>query len=143
MSRSLALVRIVWTIASIAAALPILGLTLASAAWNGVNLAVWLCLIAGGAGVLGLIAGFCSAFSNGRFWAWTTISGAVLIALLSAIYAGGFVFSRSPETPLGDPVSVGVIHAPLLAFYAVAFFCCSVEAALYFPRTRRYVENLV
>jgi hypothetical protein len=126
-----------WTLLSVASAYPIWALTVGSAAWNGVNFAVCVYLIASTGGILGLLAGFWSAFSPRRVPSWTTSASAAAIACLSLVYTAGFIFARDPGVPWNDPFYLGIIHAPLIAFYAAGFVCCSLEALIYFPRIRK------
>lgn len=126
--------RAVWTLLAVMSSLPVLADTVGSAAWNGVNFVVCLYLIASIAGTIGLMAGFWSAFSQRRFLEWITCISAFAIVALSAIYAAGFIFGRTPGVPLSDPIYFGRYHAPILMFYGAAFFFCVIEALFYFPR---------
>jgi ABC-type branched-subunit amino acid transport system permease subunit len=127
------LLRILWTFLALASSLPVLADTLGSAAWNGVNFVVCLYLIASAGGSIGLLAGFYSAFSHGRVLKWITCVAALAVVSVSAIYAAGFVFGRTAGVPLSDPMYFGSFHAPTLLLYAIAIFCCLVEALLYLP----------
>jgi hypothetical protein len=42
---------------------------------------------------------------------------ALAIVALSAIYAGGFIFGRTPGVPLSNPIYFGRFHAPILLLY--------------------------
>lgn len=128
--------RVLWTILAAVSSLPVLFNTVGSAAWNGVNFVVCLYLIASVAGTVGLFAGFWSAFSQRRLLEWITCVSALAIVVLSAIYAAGFIFERTPGIPLNDPMYFGRFHAPILMLYCVAFLFCVFEALLYFPRDR-------
>jgi hypothetical protein len=134
------MLRMAWTFLAVMSSLPVWGETLGSAAWNGMNWIVCLYLIVSTGGSVGLLAGFCSAFSPRRIFKWITFVAALAVLSLSAIYAFGFIFRRTPGIPLGDPmyftIFVGTFHAPILLLYAVAIFSCLVEALLYVPGPR-------
>jgi len=131
------LLRALWTFLAIVSSFPILANTLGSAAWNGVNFVVCLYILASVGGTVGMLAGFCSAFSQRTVLKWITFMGALVLVTLGAIYAAGFIFSRSDGVPLDSPVYFGSIRAPILLLYAIAILCCLVEALLYFPGRRR------
>jgi hypothetical protein len=133
MPRWFSLLRVVWTFLAVGSSLPILAYTVGSAAWNGVNWVVWLYLIASAGGSIGLLAGFCSAFSRSTGLKWITCVAALAVVLVSAIYAAGFTFGRTAGMPLNDPMYFGSFHAPILLLYANAVLCCLAEAMLYFP----------
>lgn len=137
LSKQVLLLRLIWTLISLGPAYLILAFTLGSAAWNGVNLIVGLYLLSSGVGVVGLLFGLWASFSDRRFPAVITIIGATCIAALSVVYAGGFIIERTPGVPLNSPIGVGKIHLPLLAFYGIAFLCCSAEILLFVSRTMR------
>ena len=84
------IVQLSWTLLSLVSALPILGMTLGNAAWNGVNFWVGLYLVVSCLGILGLILGFYGAFSNKPVVLMTTALGSWCIAILSVVYAGFF-----------------------------------------------------
>ncbi len=85
-----------------------------------------------------MFAGFVSAFSRKTVFAWITVASSVVMASLSAIFALGFIFGRTSGVPLSDPLYIiGRFPVPILLLYCVAFLCCAVEAALYFPKTRK------
>ena len=134
------MLRMAWTFLAVMSSLPVWGETVGSAAWNGVNWIVCLYLIASTGGCVGLLAGFCSAFSHRRIFKWITFVAALAVLSLSAIYAFNFIFSRTPGVPLGDPmyftIFSGTFHAPILLLYSIAIFSCLVEALLYVPSQR-------
>ncbi len=129
--------RVMWTFLAVGSSLPVLAETLGSAAWNGVNWVVWLYLIASAGGSIGLVAGFCSAFSQRRVLKWITCVAALAVVSVSAIYAAGFIFNRTAGVPLSDPIYFGSFHAPILLLYAVAILVCLVETLLYLPGHRK------
>jgi hypothetical protein len=133
--------RVVWTFVAVGSSFPILGLTLGLAAWNGVNWAVCLYLIASAGGFIGLLAGFRSAFSARKILRWITCVSALAIISVSVIYASGFIFGRAAGVPLGYTMYSGGsqarLQAPVLAVYAVAILCCLIEALLYIPCDRK------
>ncbi len=131
------LLQVLWTFLALGSSLPVLADTVGSAAWNGVNWVVWLYLIASAGGTIGLLAGFCSAFSQRRALKWITCVGALVVVALSAIYAAGFIFNRTAGVPLSDPMYFGSFQAPILLLYAAAILCCLVEALLYLPGYRK------
>ena len=137
MSKRSPLLRVLCTLLAAISSFPVLAFTVGSAAWNGVNFVVCLYLIASVAGTVGLVAGFCSAFSQRRLLEWITCVSALAIVALSAIYAAGFIFGRTPGVPLSDPIYFGRFHAPILLLYGVAFLCCLIEALLYFPHDKK------
>ena len=96
-----------------------------------------LYLIASVGGSIGLLAGFCSAFSHSKVFKWITCVAALAVVSVTAIYAEGFIFGRAAEVPLSDPMYFGSFHAPILLLYAAAILCCLVEALLYFPAERK------
>jgi hypothetical protein len=111
--------------------------TLGSAAWNGVNFVVCLYLVASVGGTIGLLAGFRSAFSQSKVLEWITCVSALGVTALSAIYAAGFIFSRSDGVPLNSSIYFGRFQAPILLLYGIAILCCLVETLLYFPRGKK------
>jgi ABC-type branched-subunit amino acid transport system permease subunit len=111
----------------------VLGDTLGSAAWNGVNLVVCLYLIASIGGTIGLLAGFFSAFSTRKIFKWITCVSALAMMILSGVYAAGFIFGRTEGVPLSAPFYFGRFPTPILLFYAIAILFCLVEALLYLP----------
>jgi len=123
-----------WTLLSLGSSLPVLGMIVGSAAWNGVNLAVGLYLFLSLAGVAGLFVGFFAAFSHKMVLAWVTCAGAITLAGLSVILGYGFIFYRvrTRGVPWSDPLYIGGLHAPLIVLYGVTLVCCSAEALLYF-----------
>jgi hypothetical protein len=131
------LLRVLWTLLAVVSSYPVLGVTIGSAAWNGINFAVCLYLIASAVAPFGLLSGLCSAFSQRRLLEWITCGGALVIVVLSAIYAAGFIFGRTPVVPLSDPMYFGRFDAPILLLYGFAFLCCLIEALLYFPGNRK------
>jgi hypothetical protein len=135
--RNRATLSVLWTLLSLASAFFIFADALGTAAWCGVNFAGGLYLVLSAGGFLGLFTGFFSAFSRRRVIAWITCSSSLAIATLSAIFALGFILGRTAGVPLSDPIFMGRFSAPILSLYGVAFVCCSVEAALYFPKTRK------
>ncbi len=130
------LFQIVWTLLSLASAFLIWALTVASAAWNGVNLAVGLYLITSSAGTLGLLAGLCTGSSRARLFDWMNCFSATAMALLSTIYLAGFIFDRDPGVPIGDVIYVNGVPSPLIVIYAAAIIFCSVQALLSARRLR-------
>jgi hypothetical protein len=126
-----------WTLFSLVSAFFVLGFVLGDAAWNGVNFVLGLYLVLSVGGFLGLFAGFCSAFSRKRVFAWIACVSSLTIACLSAILALGFIFGRTPGVPLSNPISYGPVQVPLLLLYGVALVCCSIEAALYYPSAQK------
>jgi hypothetical protein len=127
------LLRVGWTILTLVCSLPILGLTFGTAAWNGVNFAVSLYLVASCLGWIGLLAGTCAVFSSRRLFWWITFVGAMLIAGTGIVYAVGFLWSRDPSDPWNSPFEFATIRAPLLLFYFIAISVCSLEAWIYSP----------
>jgi hypothetical protein len=115
-----------WTFLSLASAFLIWALTIAAAAWNGANFAVWSYLITSTLGTIGLLAGF-FALSRRKIFNWITLISAIAIATLSVIYAAEFIINRAPRVPLNDP---------LIAIYAGALLCCSMRALLAVLRLR-------
>ena len=138
MAKRSPLLQVLWTLLAVGSSVLILFDTLGYAAWNGVNFVMCLYLVASAAGTIGLLAGFCSAFSQRRFLKWVTCVSALAIVALSAIYAAGFIFGRTPGVPLSDQIYLfGRFRTPILLLYGVAFLCCLTEALLYFPRDRK------
>jgi hypothetical protein len=140
MPKRLPLPRLLWTLLAATSSLLIFADTLGDAAWNGLNFVMCLYLAASVAGSIGIVVGFCSAFSQRRSLEWITCVSALVVAGLIAIYAAGFIFGRTSGVPLNDPIYFGHsghFHAPILLLYAAAFLCCLVEARLYFPRPRK------
>lgn len=129
--------RVLWTFLAVASSFPVWADTVGSAAWNGVNWIVCLYLIASTGGFIGLLAGFWSAFSSRSFPKWVTCFAALAVVVVSAIYAAGFIFTRTAGVPLSEPIYFGSFHPPILVLYAAAILCCLVEALLYFPGGRR------
>jgi hypothetical protein len=127
------LLRVVWTFLAVGSSFPILADTLGSAAWNGVNFVGCLFLIASVGGTVGLLAGFYSAFSLRTVFRWITFASALTIVALSAIYAAGFIFTRTEGVPLNSPIYFGSFQMPILLLYAIAILCCFAEALLYLP----------
>ena len=128
--------RVVWTFLAVGSSLPVLADTLGSAAWNGVNWVVWLYLIASAGGSIGLVAGFCSAFSQRRVLKWITCVAALAVVSVSAILRCRIYLQSHGRGALSDPMYFGTFHAPMLLLYAVAILCCMVEALLYLPGHR-------
>jgi ABC-type branched-subunit amino acid transport system permease subunit len=112
-------------------------MVLGTAAWNGVNFAVGLYLVLAVGGFVGLFVGLFAAFSSKRPLAWITCVSAGAIAALSAILTFGFLFDPARGVPLSSEILIGSFHPPIIFLYGAAFVCCSIEAALYFPKTRR------
>lgn len=131
-----------WTAIAATSAVPIFFDTLGTAAWNGVNFAMAIYLFVSAAGLLAILAGFCAAFSGKALFHWVSFIGSVSIALLSLTFAASFILSRTPGVPLNDWYEIFGIKAPILAFYATAFGCCSVQALVQFSngRTRKILK---
>ena len=131
------MLRVLWTLLTLASSLSVLGMVLGAAAWNGVNLAVCLYLCFSVAGVLGLLAEFFGAFSQMRLLAWITCAGAAMIAGMSVLLAYDFLFSRDPQVPLNSPFFIGSFHEPIIVLYGAALVFSTTEALFYFPKTRK------
>jgi hypothetical protein len=127
---------VAWTILAIGTSIPVLADTVGSAAFNGINWAMWFFLIASVGGSIGLFSGFYSAFSRRRVPKWITCVAALAVVSVSAIYSAGFIFGRTAGVPLSDPMYFGSFHLPILLLYAAAILCCVVEALLYCPGDR-------
>jgi hypothetical protein len=127
-----------WTLISMVSAWPVLAFCVGDAAWNGINLAVGLCLFLSVGGFLGLLAGFCAAVSSRGLYAWITCISALAVACLSIFLGCEFIFGRDPAVPFNRPVYFGAFHAPIIVLYGVAFVCCSVEAVLFYLKTQPF-----
>jgi len=127
---------VLWTLLSLVFAWLILADCLGTAAWCGVNFAVGAYLFWAVGGFLGLFAGLRAIFSSKKVYTWITCISALAIACLSAIFGCGFIFGRDPAVPFTDPLYFGPFHAPIIALYGAAFICCSVEALIYYPKTK-------
>lgn len=125
---------LLWTLLSFASSLLILADVLGDTAWNGINFALGLYLLLSTAGSLGLLAGAIAVFSRKAFFAWITCISAATIAGLGALFSLGFIFGRDSQVPLNDAVHYGHVAISVLALYAAAFVCCSVEILVCFPR---------
>ena len=101
--RKMCVIGPLWTLFSLIWALPIVTLTLAAAAWGGVNLAMALYLIAAIGGFFGLFTGLYPLTSMKRALAWITALSAAAIACLGVICIYRFLWNRDPKVPLGDP----------------------------------------
>lgn len=137
--RRSSMVLFLWTLLSLASAYFILGDVLGGAAWNGVNFVVGVYILFSVGGFLGLLAGFGAAFSEKRLFAWVTCLSAAAVAVLSAIFAYGFLFHRTQGVPLNSPLIVGRFHVPIILLYSISLVCCSIEALLYFPKAKKLI----
>lgn len=129
--------RLLWTVVSLATALPIVGTVLGDAAWNGVNAIMITYLVVSVGSFLGLFLGMFAALFQRKLLTWITCISGLAIAVMSVMLSYGFVFRRAHEVPLTDSLYVAGLHAPTLVFYGAAFICSSIEALLYRPLTRR------
>ena len=73
------MLRVPWTLFSLASAFFILVDNLSYAGWNGVNFVLGLYLVLSLGGFLGMFAGFVSAFSRKTVFAWITVASSVVI----------------------------------------------------------------
>src|ERR1700722_15536438 len=110
-------VNFLWTLFSMISAWPVLTFCVGDAAWNGINLALGLCLFLSVGGFLGLLAGFCAALSSRKLYAWITCVSTLAIACLGIFLGCGFIFDRDPAVPFTSPAYFGAFHAPIIVLY--------------------------
>ncbi len=135
-NRERLILRLLWTVISLAAGFPVVGCVLGAAAWGGINKVVVVYLVVSIVGFFRISVGVFAVFFERRVLAWITCWSGLAIATMSLILAYGFLFRRAREVPLSDPLYIGGFHAPTLVFYGTAFVCCAVEALLYWPPIR-------
>jgi hypothetical protein len=103
MQKQSRILRVSWTLLSIASAFPIWGFAVVSAAVNGDTVTTRLYSFASTVSFLGLFAGFWSAFSQKKTSSWITCGSAAAMIGLVLIYAVGS-FTRDPSVHL-EPAS--------------------------------------
>jgi hypothetical protein len=115
----------------------ILALCLGNAAWNGVNFAMTIYLLFSAAGFLGLFAGFRATNPQKRVSSWVTCVSSFIVVCLAAILATSFICCRTPGVPVGEEISFGFLHLPILLPYGWIILCCLIEIVIFIPKTRR------
>jgi hypothetical protein len=115
----------------------ILGWTLGSAAWNGVNLAVAVYLVCSFVGSVGLLVALIASASRRRLFVWMSGTSAFAIACVALVFILGFLFRRDSGVPINEPVGMFGVHGPLLAFYGFSLVSCFVEVLLSIFRYRQ------
>src|ERR1700733_6849262 len=103
-----------WRVLTLVAASIILGLTLGSAAWNGVNFVMAMYLLFSLSAFVGLVVALIMWSSNKPLFVWISGLSALVVALGASIFSLGFLHGRDTSVPLNDPIEIFGINGPLL-----------------------------
>jgi hypothetical protein len=93
------ILRLLWTAASLATALPIVGMVLGGAAWGGVNAMMITYLLVSMGSFLGLFSGLFAAFSKRTVLSWVTCLSGAGLALMSLVLSYWLPLQPSTLSP--------------------------------------------